>query len=192
MIEWLRGRNWAWWLGWVVLGVLVGGGVWAFSSGKPNHDLQLQVGYRGAGEGRIEVGLYSTDYAGEQRWHLPSDNVLTLSQLSERYTYSQAVDLAGYGPRARVTTLSDGPEDVQLGFRVSRPNGSWGSSRFPSREALTSAERESADWVLSRALAVRVHVNQPLLAGIRLAYYVLFAFLVVIGATMYVWRRWLN
>lgn len=192
MLEWAQGRSWGWWLGWVVLGVLVGGGIWAFSSGKPNQDMQLQVAHRGAGEGRIEVGLYSTDHLGEQRWHVPADSVLDLFALSERYTYSQPVELPGFGPLARVTTVSDSPGEAALGFRVNRPNGSWGSSRFPSRETLTEAERESAEWLLSRPLTVRVNVNQPLLAAVRLVYYALMALAFVFGVTLYIWRRWLN
>ena len=192
MLEWAQGRSWGWWAAWLVLGALVGGGIWAFSSGKPNQDMQLQVAHRGAGEGRIEVGLYSTDHLGEQRWHMPADSVLDLFALGERYTYSQPVELPGFGPLARVTTASDSPGEASLGFRVNRPNGSWGSSRFPSRETLTEAERESAEWLLSRPLTVRVNVNQPLLAAVRLVYYALMALAFVFGVTLYIWRRWLN
>ena len=192
MLEWARGRSWGWWLRWVVLGALVGGGIWAFSSEKPNQDMQVQVLHRGAGEGRIEVALLSIDHLGAERRHVPADSVVDLAAERERYTYTQPVELPGFGPLARVTLVSDEPGEAVLGFRVSRPNGSWSSSRFPSREALTLAERESAEWLLSRPLAVRVNVNQPLLAGVRLVYYALFALAFVFGVTLYIWRRWLN
>ena len=191
-MERLRGRNWAWWAAWLALGVLVAGGIWAFSSSKPNQDMQVQVAHRGAGEGRIEIALYSIDHLGEARQHVPADSVVELAALDERYTYSRPVELPGFGPLARVTTVKDGPEDVTLGFRVNRPNGSWSSSRFPSRETLTQAERESAEWLLSRPLTVRVNVNQPLLAAVRLVYYALMALAFVFGVTLYIWRKWLN
>lgn len=192
MLEWARGRSWGWWLRWVALGALVGGGIWAFSSEKPNHDMLVQVAHRGAGAGRIEVALQSIDHLGAERRHVPADSVLDLAAERERYTYTQPVELPGFGPLARVTLVSDEPGEAVLGFRVNRPNGSWSSSRFPSREALTLAERESAEWLLSRPLAVRVNVNQPLLAGVRLVYYALFALAFVFGVTLYIWRRWLN
>ena len=192
MLEWARGRSWGWWLRWVVLGALVGGGIWAFSSEKPNQDMQVQVLHRGAGEGRIEVALLSIDHLGAERRHVPADSVVDLAAERERYTYTQPVELPGFGPLARVTLVSDESGEAVLGFRVNRPNGSWSSSRFPSREALTLAERESAEWLLSRPLTVRVNVNQPLLAGVRLVYYALIALAFVFGVTLYIWRRWLN
>lgn len=192
MLEWARGRSWGWWLRWAVLGALVGGGIWAFSSEKPNHDMQVQVLHREAGEGRIEVALQSIDHLGAERRHVPADSVVDLAAERERYTYTQPVELPGFGPLARVTLVSDEPGEAVLGFRVNRPNGSWSSSRFPSREALTLAERESAEWLLSRPLTVRVNVNQPLLAGVRLVYYALIALAFVFGVTLYIWRRWLN
>ena len=192
MRERLRGRSWGWWLRWAVFAVLVGGGIWAFTSEKPNQDMQVQVAHRGAGEGRIEVALQSTDHLGEQRRHAPADGVVDLTAERERYTYTQPVELPGFGPLARVTLVSEEPGEAVLGFRVNRPNGSWSSSRFPSREALTLAERESAEWLLSRPLTVRVNVNQPLLAGVRLVYYALIALAFVFGVTLYIWRRWLN
>ena len=138
------------------------------------------------------MALQSIDHLGAERRHVPADSVLDLAAERGRYTYTQPVELPGFGPLARVTLVSDESGEAVLGFRVSRPNGSWSSSRFPSREALTLAERESAEWLLSRPLTVRVNVNQPLLAGVRLVYYALIALAFVFGVTLYIWRRWLN
>ncbi len=191
MRDWATRRGPATLIKWAVLAVLVGGGIWAFGSGKPNQDLQLQVALRSAGDEQVELALYSTDHKGEELLQVPTNNILDLSQPRERRTYSDPIELPGSAPKAMVSVLSDSQYEFALGTRVQKPNRAWSSSRFASREHLSRTEWESDDWVLLAPLSVRVNVNQPLLAAVRVVYYMLFALLAVGALTLYVWRRWL-
>ena len=191
MRDWATRRSPATLIKWAVLAVLVAGGIWAFGSGKPNQDMQLQVALRSAGDEQVELALYSTDHTGEALLHVPTNNILDLSQPRERRTYSDPIELPGSAPKAMVSVLSDSQYEFALGARVQKPNRAWSSSRFASREHLSRTEWESDDWVLLAPLSVRVNVNQPLLAAVRVAYYMLFALLFVGALTLFVWRRWL-
>ncbi len=191
MRDWATRRSPATLIKWAVLAVLVAGGIWAFGSGKPNQDMQLQVALRSAGDEQVELALYSTDHTGEERLQVPTNNILDLSQPRERRTYSDPIELPGSAPKAMVSVLSDSQYEFALGARIQKPNRAWSSSRFASREHLSRTKWESDDWVLLAPLSVRVNVNQPLLAAARVAYYMLFALLFVGALTLYVWRRWL-
>ena len=191
MRDWATRRGPATLIKWAVLAVLVLGGIWAFGSGKPNQDMQLQVALRSAGDEQVELALYSTDHTGEALLQVPTNNILDLSQPRERRTYSDPIELPGSAPKAMVSVLSDSQYEFALGARVQKPNRAWSSSRFASREHLSRTEWESDDWVLLAPLSVRVNVNQPLLAAVRVAYYMLFALLFVGALTLFVWRRWL-
>ena len=191
MRDWATRRSPATLIKWAVLAVLVAGGIWAFSSGTPNQDTQLQVALRSAGDEQVELALYSTDHQGEALLHVPTNNILDLSQPRERRTYSDPIELPGSAPKAMVSVLSDSQYEFALGARVQKPNRAWSSSRFASREHLSRTEWESDDWVLLAPLSVRVNVNQPLLAAVRVVYYMLFALLFIGAITLYVWRRWL-
>ena len=191
MRDWATRRSPATLIKWAVLAVLVAGGIWAFSSGTPNQDAQLQVALRSAGDEQVELALYSTDHQGEALLHVPTNNILDLSQPRERRTYSDPIELPGSAPKAMVSVLSDSQYEFALGARVQKPNRAWSSSRFASREHLSRAEWESDDWVLLAPLSVRVNVNQPLLAAVRVVYYILFALLFIGAITLFVWRRWL-
>ena len=191
MRDWATRRSPATLIKLAVLAVLVAGGIWAFSSGTPNQDTRLQVALRSAGDEQVELALYSTDHTGEALLHVPTNNILDLSQPRERRTYSDPIELPGSAPKAMVSVLSDSQYEFALGARVQKPNRAWSSSRFASREHLSRAEWESDDWVLLAPLSVRVNVNQPLLAAVRVVYYILFALLFIGAISLFVWRRWL-
>ncbi len=185
--------SWSTLLKWALLALLVGGGVWVFTSSKPNHDLKMQVALRSAGPEQVELALYSIDYRGEQRLHQPAENnILDLSEPRERRFYSAPVELPGHAPKAMVSVVSDSQYEFRLGARVRKPTGAWGSTRFPRHEPITREEWESADWELLAPLSVQVIVHQPLLDGVRLLYYILFAGAALTALTLFVWRRWLS
>ena len=151
MRDWATRRSPATLIKWAVLAMLVAGGIWAFSSGTPNQDAQLQVALRSAGDEQVELALYSTDHTGEALLHVPTNNILDLSQPRERRTYSDPIELPGSAPKAMVSVLSDSQYEFALGARVQKPNRAWSSSRFASREHLSRAEWESDRLGAARA-----------------------------------------
>lgn len=189
--------NWQAWTLILIIGAIVGLGIWAFGVDKPSRVTQVQIAVRNIDEQRAELGVLETDHLGVERFYEADGPDLDYSLVNRpRSIYSEPITLSNDRENApskvRITMRGLSDEDVKLGLRIIKPNRTWDSTRFPRPEPITMDELRSEDWLYLTPLPVKVTYHQPLIAGVRLFIYIAIAFGVILGISWIVWRRWMS
>ena len=192
-----RGWNWQAWIVVAIAGGFIAAGIWAFGVDKPTRLIQLAVAVRQIDDHRAELGLQETNHEGMVFFYEAEGQILDMSLIDRpRSLYTDPIVLSSNTDnapnKARITLRGLSDEDVALGIRNIRPTGSWGSSRFGTREPVDFDQLVLDEWVVQPTLNVRVLYHQPAVEIVRLLIYLVGGLAVLVGGSLVVWRLWLS